>query len=321
MAYRFILEVPETLVEDANVVVNAVDDAEVLLARESHGLGFQDPYRDLSIAAHSLRVIDAIYAWYADLGANTPESRVNMQVVLHRGDRLSLYDVTRPQMIAAIRRDQPWVERSIPKIGEHETKHSPGTSLIESNVVPEDRAESSAAISTIPRSEVGTWVKPVTILAADDAKARAGITVAGVPHVLIGVYNLAKPERVYGELFGLQIIGRGNRTQDGGWEFLPAKYDDEQDAQWGTEPDYAFLQNGPLAVALEREGRNLPLERFSEIVEPIRLVVDKTSLYYIRAKVLMRNYNVLDDTRPNAFVFRDPFAYTWAIIGHEEERT
>lgn len=318
MAYRFILEVPETLVEDAKVVVNAVDDAEVLLARESHGLGFRDPYRDLSIAAHSLRVIDALYAWYADLGATAPESRVNMQIVLHRDERLSLHEVTRPQMIAAIRRDQPWVERSIPKIGEHETKHSPGTSLIESNVIPRAPAGNRAAVSTIAPSAVDTWVKPVTILAADDARSRAGITVAGVPHVLLGVYDLAKPERVYGELFGLQIIGRGNRTKDGGWEFLPARYDDEQEAQWGTEPDYAFLQNGPLSVALEREGRNLPLERYSEIVEPIQLVVDKASLHHIRAKVLMRNYNVLDDSRPDTFVFRDPFAYTWAVIAHEE---
>ena len=321
MAYRFILEVPETLVEDANVVVNAVGDAEVLLARESHGLGFQDPYRDLSVAAHSLRVIDALYAWYADLGANVPESRINMQVVLHRGERLSLHEVTRPQMIAAIRRDQPWVERTIPKIGEHETKHSPSTSLIESNVVPEVPREGNVAVSTVATPAVSTWVKPVTILAADETKARSGITVAGVPHVLIGVYDLAKPERVYGELFGLQLIGRGNRTNDGGWEFLPGEYDDEQEAQWGIEPDYAFLQNGPLAVALERQGRNLPLDRFSTIVEPIRLVVDRASLNYIRAKVLVRNYNVLDGTRPHAFVFRDPFAYTWAIIGDEEART
>ena len=321
MAYRFILEVPEALVEDANVVVNAVDDAEVLLARESHGLGFQDPYRDLSIAAHSLRVIDAIYAWYADLRANAPESRVNMQVVLHRGERLSLYEVTKPQMIAAIRRDQPWVERTIPKIGEHETKHSPGTSLIESNIVPEDSAPSAVAVDTAAPSAVDTWVKPVTILASDDARARAGMTVAGVPYMLIGVYDLAKPERVYGELFGLRIVGRGYRTKDGGWEFLPPEYDNEQEAQWGTEPDYAFLQNGSLSIALEREGRSLPLERFGDILEPIRIVVDRRSLYYIRAKVLVRNYNVLDDTRPNVFVFRDPFAYTWAVVGDEEKRT
>ena len=72
MAYRFLLEVPETLVGDANIVVNHVPDAEVILARDSHGLGYEDPYKDLSVAAHSLRVLDAIYAWYEDMGATSP---------------------------------------------------------------------------------------------------------------------------------------------------------------------------------------------------------------------------------------------------------
>lgn len=319
MAYRFILEVPETLADDANVVVSSVNDAEVLLIRESHGLGFNDPYKDLSIAAHSLQVIDAIYAWFAELGANAPESRITMRVVLHGGDRLGVHEVSKPQMIAAIRRDQPWVERSVPKIGEHETKVSPGSAIIETNVVPEIHEATGGMVTTISPPEVGTWVRPVTILGVENAASREGMTVAGVPQILVKVYDLARPERVYGELFGLKLIGRGNRTQDGGWEFLSPEYDNEQDAQWGTEPDYAFLQNGPLSIAVERQGRSLPLETYSRIQEPIHLVVDMESFRHIRSKVLMRNYDLLDDSQPDAFVFRDPFAYTWAIVGHEEE--
>src|SRR5699024_6963544 len=78
MAYRFILEVPESLVGDANVVINTTGDAQAHFVRDSHGLGFEDPYKDFPISAHSLRIIDAIYAWYADMGANDPAMRLNV---------------------------------------------------------------------------------------------------------------------------------------------------------------------------------------------------------------------------------------------------
>lgn len=313
MAYRFLLEVPETLAEDANVVISSVDDAQVILARDSHGLGFDDPYKDFSVAAHSLRVIDAIYGWYAELGGNVPGSRVTMRIVLHSGERLSVHDLSRAAMIAAIRRDQPWVERSIPKIGEHETKVSPGDSVIETAVVPDEPAEIGFAGDT----SVATRTRPVTILAADEAKASAGITVAGVPHVLLRVYDIAAPERVYGELFGAELVGRGNRKPGGGWTFLPPVYDIEQEAQDAVEPDVAFLQNGPLTLALQREGRAIPLD-FANVPEPIRLTVDLQSLNKVRSLVMMRSYNVID-SRPDAFSFRDPFGYTWALFGIADE--
>ncbi|HWV24156.1 MAG TPA: hypothetical protein VNZ58_08195 [Thermomicrobiales bacterium] len=321
MAYRFILEVPESLVGDANVVINTTGDAQAHHVRDSHGLGIDDPYKDFSIAAHSLRIIDGIYAWYADMGANNPAMRINIRIVLHSGDRLSVGDIPKSQMIAAIRRDQPWVDRTIPKIGEHETRTTGGTEVIESDVVVDDAMQDEAAVAVaLERPIVGEWVKPTTILAADEEMARAGITVAGVPQVLIQAYGLAKAQRVYGELFGLEVIGRGNRHADGSWEFLPARYDMEQEAQWGNEPDFAFLKNGPLSVAVERMGRGLPLDVYRELLKPINVVVDMPSLRRIRALVLMRSYNVIDATRDDVFIFRDPFAYTWAVIGQNGEQ-
>lgn len=315
MAYRFLLSVPKPLKENANVVITAVDDAQVLLARESHGLGIDDPFVDFSIAAHSLRVIDAIYAWYADLGANHPASRVNMRLVLHSGERVSLQDVSNRAMVALIRRDQPWVERSIPKIGEHETRHSPGTSVIQTNVVAQDE-EPEGGLSVAVADPVRT--NSIRILAADESRAHESVTVAGVRHIVIKVYDLARPERIYGELFGTEIVGRGNHRAEGGWDFLPPAYDREQEAQEGTEPGYAFLQNGPLSIALEREGRGYPLDGFAHISEPIHLAVDMESLSRVRALVLMRSYNVLA-TRPDACAFRDPFGYSWTLVGHAEE--
>lgn len=319
MAYRFILQVPESLVGDANVVINHAGDAQAHFVRDSHGLGFEDPYKDFSIAAHSLQVLDAIYAWYEDMGANNPAMRLNVRIVLHSGERLGVGEVPKAQMIAAIRRDQPWVDRTIPKIGEHETRTTGGTEIIGSAVVPDDVAEEEAAVAVaLERPIVGDWVKPTTILAADEEIARMGITVAGVPQVLVQVADLAKPQRVYGELFGLEIIGRANRHPDGSWEFLPARYDMEQEAQWGTAPDFTFLQNGPLSVALERMGRGYPLDVYRERLKPINLVVDMPSLRRIRALVLMRSYNILDNSRDDVLVFRDPFAYSWAVVGQDE---
>src|SRR5687768_1760619 len=118
MAYRFLLEVPERLAPAAQITVDGAGDAQVVVARNSHGLGFDDAYMDLTIAAHSLRVVDALYDWFDTLGASRPDVRL----VLHGGDRLALEAHDRGAMVAAIRRDQPWVERSLPKIGEHEAE-------------------------------------------------------------------------------------------------------------------------------------------------------------------------------------------------------
>src|SRR6186997_2064437 len=103
MAYRFLLEVPETLADAASVAAEQVDDVQVLLVRPSHGLGVDDPYVDLSIAAHSLRVIDALYDWYESLGPSRPPVRI----VLHGGQRHALAAVDRHRVVAMIRRDQP----------------------------------------------------------------------------------------------------------------------------------------------------------------------------------------------------------------------
>ncbi|MGI8476844.1 MAG: hypothetical protein ACR2OO_10790, partial [Thermomicrobiales bacterium] len=116
MAYRFLLEVPEHLAAEANIAVAEAGDAQVVVVRNSSGMDFDVPYADLTVAAHSLRVIQSLYDWFDALGASSPDIRV----VLHGGDRVSLESVERSAMVAAIRRDQPWVERTIPMIGEHE---------------------------------------------------------------------------------------------------------------------------------------------------------------------------------------------------------
>src|SRR5215203_1522194 len=116
MAYRFLLEVPESLAEAASIAVDSAGDTQVLVIRPSHGLGVDDPYLDMTVAAHSLRVVDLLFDWYETIGAPRP----NVRIVLHGGERYPMEAVDRARMVALIRRDQPWVERTIPHIGDHE---------------------------------------------------------------------------------------------------------------------------------------------------------------------------------------------------------
>jgi len=115
MAYRFLLEVPESLAAQANVAVAEAGDAQVVVVRSSHGRSVDDPYLDLTVACHSLRVVHTLAEWYQQLGP----SRADIRIVLHSGDRIRLAEHEPSAIVAAIRRDQPWVERTIPKIGEH----------------------------------------------------------------------------------------------------------------------------------------------------------------------------------------------------------
>lgn len=325
MAYRFLLEVPESLVEDANVVISHAGDAQVLITHSSHGTGFDDTSQDLSIAAHSLRVIQAIYKWKADIDRNSPLSRHRIRIAMHSGERLTVGETTYEQMVSAIRRDQPWVEHTIPKIGEHKTTFSRATQdqvlstpLPRESQVAVSEDETLESVATLTEPE--THLPDVNILATDDIHSHDAITVASTPFVRLGVHDLSKPERVYGEIFGAELIGRANHPQGRPWEFLEPEYDVEQEAQFGTEPDFAFLRNGPLAIALERLGRGYPLDHFTKIPEPIHLLMDMASFNRVKAMVLMRSYNVRD-SRPDAFTFRDPFGYTWSIVGHDGERT
>ncbi len=320
MAYRFLLEVPESLVEDANVVVNHVPDAQVLISHAAHGLGIDEGAYDLSIAAHSLRVVQAVYKWKKDIDANAPLSRNRIRIALHSGERLVVGEVEYGQMVAAVRRDQPWVERSIPKIGEHQTRTGPlkaadaplSTPMPRETQVAVADDASVATVANAPR------IADVHILGSDDVAVHTTLNVEGMTFIRLPVLDLSKPERVYSEIFGMQVVARGNHPKNGPWQFVEPGYDIEQEAQYGTEPDFAFMQNGPLSIALERVGRGYPLDHYIRVPEPIHLLMDMESLRRVRANVMMRSWEVRD-TRPDAFIFRDPFGYTWALVAQDGE--
>jgi catechol 2,3-dioxygenase-like lactoylglutathione lyase family enzyme len=292
MAYRFLLETPEALAADASVTVEAVGDAQVILVRDSHGLGVDVPYVNLTIAAHSLRVIDALYDWFDALGASRPDLRI----VLHSGERLELEQLDRGAMVAAIRRDQPWVERSIPKVGEHE---------LDAVFLPDD---AEAALEQEARL-------------ASDERHRGQLAVA-VPemarhvefrrlnHISVQVNDLAKAERFYAEFLNMSLLGRGRNSESGRLEVLNGDYSWDAARRTGTEADVTLMRNGAVTLALQRAGRGARLER--GVVERLSVTVDATTFANLKGEALMRPLMVLESSDTH-FTFSDPFGVVWEL--------
>ncbi len=309
------LEVPEQLADDASVAVAMAGDAQVLVERNSHGLGFDDPYMDFSVAAHSLRVIGTLHAWARDVGVQRPEYREAIRIVLHGGGRVGFHEVDEPTLVSLIRRDQPWVERTVPKIGEHERDFAAEMQLDrgEDPLVPEGKrgvaSSTSVATPNVAAPSVAsdvTTIKAVEVIDVDDE-----LTVQGVRYALIPVLELQPAERVYGTLFGMRIEQRV-RQEANGWEELGPDYDYRDAADADNEADLVFMGNGPLRIVLQRAGRATRLD-YSRASAEIGIAVDARTAARIKANVLMRGMTMLNSTE-TAFAFRDPFGVVWDVL-------
>jgi len=299
MAYRFLLEVPASLVDDANVAVATAGDAEVLVERPGHGLGIDEPYSDLTVAAHSLGVVNTLYAWANELGATRADSRANIGIVLHHGQRLRLNDLDASSLASAIRRDQPWVERTLPKIGDHERVR------FANPVVPpqvEDTSPGTLAVATAPAATV----TDVDLIDAEDE-----ITVDGTNYAVIRVMNLALAERFYQDVMGLTLVRRLRRNETGGWEDLGTEYDHAAASHALTEADLTLMENGPLAIALSRAGRAAHLD-YDTVMNELQVAMEPAAAARLKALVLMRNYTLLGSSG-RSFTFRDPFGVVWNV--------
>jgi catechol 2,3-dioxygenase-like lactoylglutathione lyase family enzyme len=271
MAYRFLLEVPETLAAEAGVAVGEAGDAEVVVVRDSYRTDFDTPYLDLTVAAQSLRVVDNLYGWLDSIEFEGPDIRL----VLHSGEKLPLAEQDRSSVIASIRRDQPWVERSIPKIGEHEPED------------PTSADKRHAAVAVLPA------VAPAVVTERE-------VVIRQLNHIALQVTDLPKAEAFYTSLFSMELEGRGRRSAGGELELL----------EDGAEANISFLRNGPLTIALEGVGRGARLER--GILSHISIRVDAVTFTNLKGQALMRSYEMLMSTQ-TAFAIRDPFSVVWEI--------
>jgi catechol 2,3-dioxygenase-like lactoylglutathione lyase family enzyme len=299
MAYRFLLEVPRSLAAEAGVAVAEAGDAQVILVRDSHGLGFDEPYADMTIAAHSLRIIDTLYNWFDNLGASRPDLRL----VLHGGDRLALEAYERGAMVAAVRRDQPWVERTIPKIGEHE----PDPSAAAFSGAATERAGVSAPGAG---AEIdAAWAAPTSVAVAEPEPR--SVLIRRLNHVALRVMDLAKAERFYAEFFAMELTTRARRDARGALQTLDGDYRWDEATRTGTEADVSFMRNGPLTLALHRAGRGARLD-LSSLFAHISIAVSATTFAALKGEILMRSFEVLASAE-TAVVFRDPFGVTWEV--------
>lgn len=291
MAYRFLLEVPETLAAEAQTAVDSTPDAQVLLVRDSHGLGFEDPFVDLTVAAHSLSVIDVVYDWFDALGASRPDIRL----VLHSGERLTLEAVDRGEMVATVRRDQPWVERSLPKVGEHE----------EDIFLDGERDGNLSVDATSGNAPVAVGLRRP---AAETEVARR-VNLRAINHIAVAVNDPAKAENFYQQFLNFELVGRARNTPDGR-EPVAQDYRWDEAIKTGNEADVSFLSNGPVTLAVHRAGRAARLDR--GVVDHLSVTVDGASFAAIRGEALVRplTLTAITDT---AFRFRDPFGLNWEI--------
>jgi catechol 2,3-dioxygenase-like lactoylglutathione lyase family enzyme len=285
MAYRFLLEVPETLADDAGSAVGAAGDAQIVVRRsKSHSLTYDDPYVDMTVAAHSLEVVPAVFNWFDGFRPNQPE----IGIVLHSGERLSLKDHSRASLVAAIRRDQPWVERTAPRIGDHEEDYgSTGT------VAAVRSSRSAAALLESPTELV-------------EAPAK-GVTIRALNHIAIRVVNIRKAEEFYTDLFEMDVLGR---TRLNGLHQEAVESNFSWRAAGDDGADVTYLQNGPLVLAIHRVGLGARIER--SLLEHISLRVDATTFTRVKGQVLMRGYEIVGQSETD-FAFRDPNAVVWDL--------
>lgn len=298
MAYRFLLEVPESLAETASVAVDQVGDSQVVVIRPSHGRGVDDPFVDITVASHTLRIIDTLFDWYESLAAPRPDIRI----VLHGGERHPLSEVDRAKMVALIRRDQPWVERSIPHVGDHD----PTIERAGFSVGPGAPGE---AVRAGVNGDRGLAVSEAVSIALAEAPQRK-LEIRAINYVLVQVNDLQKAETFYQEFFAMELLGRLRRGHEGTLTPLPRDYSWERALQSGELAEVTFLSNGPLIIAAQRVGLEAMLGK-----GPLDLVsvgVDARTFANFKGEVLMRPFTVLR-SGVASFVFRDPLGVNWEV--------
>lgn len=314
MAYRFLLEVPQSLYEQANVVISHTPDAGINDTHDGIAGDFDNQGITITVSAHSLEVVSRLKEWYDDVQNTIADAGV-VNYYFTDGTRVPVGDSDPAAVVAAIRRDQPWVDRSIPKIGDHQTRTGPASALQPARASADTRgSRTGAALVNAPR------VGNVTILATDEPTDHPTVTIEGATMLHLPVIELFRAEQAYAEVFGAQLVDRADRDGSGGYVWHNAEPGHRGDVRTVPEADYAILQNGPFTVALERMGRAIPLEVHGNVPAPVKLLVPDASLETIKAEALVRSWTVMDDKTPGIFVFRDPFGFTWEIHAESFEK-
>lgn len=284
MAYRFILEVPESIGEEAKVVVDQAPEAEVLIARYSRPLDSSQTRREITVVAHSLEVIDQLYSWL-----RTQEEAARIELEPFGGPRVCLSQYSSYQVKALVQGDQYWMETTMPNIAH--LSRSAATGI----VLPATETVLPAGLNTPTEGPISIAPKTLEFYTSEQ--------------VLIRVRDIRWSEAVYRDLFEMDVVIRARRAGDQ-WEPLPREFDWEDGIRTGVYPGLAVLQHEPLSIVLLSVGRGSPSLEMER--KHVNLVVSPKSLRLLRAKVMMHPFPMADN-QPHYFSFRDPYETIWLV--------
>lgn len=284
MAYRFILEVPESIGEEAKVVVDEAPEAEVLIARHSRPVDSTQTRREITVVAHSLDIIDRLYSWL-----RTQNEAAQIELEPFGGPRVRLGQYSSYQVKALVQGDQYWMETTMPNIA-HLSR--PGSTSL---ALPATETVLPAGLNAPVEGPVSTVPKTLEFYTSEQ--------------VLIRVRDIRWAEAVYRDLFEMDVVIRARQADDQ-WEPLPRDFDWEVGIRTGIYPGVAVLQHEPLSIVLLSVGRGNPAMEME--LKHVNVVVSPKSLQSLRAKVMMHPFPMAEN-QPHYFSFRDPYETIWHI--------
>lgn len=290
MAYRFMLETPLAYSSEAEIAIAQTPNVQIVMNRTSYAGGFDNPRAALTISAPDLTVVHSLYRW---LESSNPRPRMNF--VFYSGRRVDLDDIDEGTLIAAIRRDQPWVERSIPKIGEHFPQPWIGP----------EASRGKAAMNAAIAGDRETFMEESLVVAEE-----SGVVIESVNYLAINVADLPKAEAFYHNLFGLQVVARTKSDESGNYRLLSPDYDPVDAVLTDQVADDSFMRNGALLIALHRVGRGARVDR--TMIDRVSIRVDAETFNRLRGQVLTRNFENLGGGH-TYFAFRDPYGVPWEV--------
>lgn len=290
MAYRFMLETPLAYSSEAEIAITQAPDTQIVTNRTSYADGYDNPRAALTVSAPDLLVVGALYNWF-----NTLDPTPSIRFVFYSGRRVELADYDEGSLIAAIRRDQPWVDRTIPKIGDH---------IAQPWIGPE-ASRGAAIVNAAIAGDRETFMEESIVIVEEPR-----VVIESVNYMAINVTELDKAERFYAELFGLEVVARTKSDDMGAYRLLSSDYNAIDAVMTNEMADDSFLRNGALLIALHRVGRGARIER--TLIDRVSIRVDAGTFSRLRGQILMRNYENLGGGQ-TYFAFRDPYGVPWEV--------
>jgi catechol 2,3-dioxygenase-like lactoylglutathione lyase family enzyme len=282
MAYRFVLTVPEAVHEDAKEAIDASPGADVLISRRSRVINPDHPVGEITVVAHTLDVIDTLYAWAAEV-----DVLPDVQLDAHKGAQLTLGAYDPGSLRRIIQSDQYWFENTVARISHVDDRAMEGGVRV-SEVPYGGRAASSVALVPAPTE----------------------VTLGPIDHIALKVRDIARAERFYQTFFGMSVMYRAYR-EDERWLFLEDDFDWEASIHTGVKPEIVRIENGPVALVLINVGIGYTLHE--NRVGYVSVNVPQATLNDLRGQALFSSYTVQEDT-PHSFRFVDPFGLVWQLV-------